>query len=315
MNKKNILIIIIILIFAIIIIGCVDNKFKSREKAIPNDAVKVTPEIDQFPPKLHSNEYNEPIPLYGSVNTAGAEDSPFIPCCKEDELYFFFTPDVDVPVEKQLIDGVTGIYVSKKVNEEWNEVERVILQDPWKLSLDGCAFIQDNIIWFCSARQGYIGVHWFTAEYTNGKWSNWQNADFEKELEVGELHFTNKFMEIFYHSSREGGKGGTDIWFTKNVNGTWIKPINIEIVNSEENEGYPYISTDGSELWFTKQYLGTPAIFRSKKIENEWQKPELIISQFAGEPTLDDEGNIYFVHHFYDDGKMIEADIYVAYRK
>jgi hypothetical protein len=41
----------------------------------------------------------------------------------------------------------------------------------------------------------------------------------------------------------------------------------------------------------------------------------LIISQFAGEPTLDAEGNLYFVHHFYLDGKQIEADIYVAYRK
>jgi hypothetical protein len=41
----------------------------------------------------------------------------------------------------------------------------------------------------------------------------------------------------------------------------------------------------------------------------------LIISQFAGEPTLDSQGNIYFVHHFYKDGEMIEADIYIAHRK
>jgi hypothetical protein len=46
-----------------------------------------------------------------------------------------------------------------------------------------------------------------------------------------------------------------------------------------------------------------------------WQPPELIISQFAGEPTLDDEGNLYFVHHFYQDGEMIEADIYLAEKK
>jgi len=30
---------------------------------------------------------------------------------------------------------------------------------------------------------------------------------------------------------------------------------------------------------------------------------------------LDSNGNIYFVHHFYKNGEMIEADIYVAYRK
>ena len=96
---------------------------------------------------------------------------------------------------------------------------------------------------------------------------------------------------------------------------SWTQPINIEIVNTIDIDGFPYISQEGNELWFTRQYLGTPAIYRSKKISNELQEPELIISQFAGEPTLDAEGNIYFVHHFYKDDEMIEADIYIAYKK
>ena len=41
----------------------------------------------------------------------------------------------------------------------------------------------------------------------------------------------------------------------------------------------------------------------------------MIVSQFAGEPTVDWQGNLYFVHHYYEEGKMIEADLYVAYRK
>ncbi len=51
------------------------------------------------------------------------------------------------------------------------------------------------------------------------------------------------------------------------------------------------------------------------RVEREPQEPELIVSQFAGEPTLDDAGNLYFVHHYFEHGQMIEADIYVAYRK
>jgi hypothetical protein len=41
----------------------------------------------------------------------------------------------------------------------------------------------------------------------------------------------------------------------------------------------------------------------------------LIISQFAGEPSLDNQGNIYFTHHFFKDGVMLEADYYVAMKK
>lgn len=315
MKKEQIIVGIIVVFISINFSGCIKNDIKDREEAIPDDAVKMTPETDSSPPQLHSDEYEEPVPIPGSINTAGAEDSPFIPCCEEDVFYFFFTPDVRVPVEEQLLDGVTGIYVSRKVNDEWNTPERVILQDSWKLSLDGCTFVQDDIMWFCSARQGYTGVHWFTAEYKDGKWTNWKNADFNPELDVGELHFSNNWTELYYHSGRAGGKGGSDIWFSKNVNGEWQEPVNVEAVNSEEDESMPYITSDGNELWFNRWYLGSPAIYRSIKVDDEWQEPELIISHFAGEPTLGDEGNIYFVHHFYKDGEMIEADIYVAYHK
>ena len=248
------------------------------------------------------------------ISTAGAEDSPFImPDGKT--FYFFFTPDVTVPVEKQVLDGVTGIYVSQKINGYWQQPERVVLQDSEKLSLDGCAFVQDDIIWFCTAREGYTGLHWFTAEYRDGEWDNWQPNDFPSEFEVGELHFSTDGNEVYFHSSRPGGKGGYDLWMMQNVNGEWQEPINLETLNSIENDGWPWLSSDGNELWFTRTYQGSPAIFRSQKTAGEWSEPGLIVSQFAGEPTLDTAGNLYFAHHYYEDGKMIEADIYMARKK
>ncbi len=284
----------------------------TREEAIPPNAIKMTPETDDHPPILHSNNWARPVPVQGGVNTAGAEDSPFIPIGR-DELYFFFTPDVSVPVEKQLLDGVTGIFMTQSDNGIRNEIKRVLLQDQDKLALDGCTFVAGDTMWFCSAREGYTELHWFTAEFINGKWTNWELADFKPEYKVGELHIHEQ--ELFFHSDRSGGKGNYDIWVSTLVNGAWDQPVNIEIVNTDKMDGFPYISQDGNELWFTREYFGTPAIFLSKKIANEWQVPELIVSQFAGEPTLDADGNLYFVHHFYKNGAMIEADIYVAYRK
>jgi hypothetical protein len=87
------------------------------------------------------------------------------------------------------------------------------------------------------------------------------------------------------------------------------------VVNTPENEGWPFVTQNGSELWFTRTYLGSPAIFRSECVNGTWQEPQLILSQFAGEPSLDDAGNIYFTHHFYNQSGMVEADIYVAYHK
>jgi hypothetical protein len=286
-----------------------------RMQSLPADVVKITPELDNYPPKLHSAEYHTPVPLPWPVNTAGAEDSPFVlPDGKT--LYFFFTPDVRVPVGQQLLDGVTGIYQSKKMDGgAWSEPARVVLND--EISLDGAVFIRDNVMWFASARVGYTGVNWFTAELIGEKWQNWKYAggQFPASYEVGELHFTADWNELYFHSGRAGGKGRYDIWVTRLVNGQWQEPENIPAVNSAEYDGWPYVSQDGNELWFNRTYLGTPSIFRSLKVNGQWGTPELIVSQFAGEPTLDNAGNLYFVHHYYRDNVMLEADIYYAARK
>jgi hypothetical protein len=289
----------------------------SRHETIPNEAVKMSPETDLFPPQLHSDEWEAPVPVPGPINSAGAEDSPFI-TPDGNTLTFFFTPDVDVPVEKQLLDGVTGIYMSQKLNGEWIEPERVVLIEPGELSLDGCQFIQENILWFCSARVGnYRGVDLWTAEYKDGAWTNWQNAGEKLNLDywAGEMHISTDKNAFYFHSDREDGIGGIDIWVSYWINGDWDDPQNVWEVNTETTDGWPFLSEDESELWFLRTYQGYPAIFRSKNKNGGWGEPELILSQFAAEPSLDREGNIYFVHHYFEDGKMIEADIYVAYRK
>lgn len=290
---------------------------KSRLEVIPSNAIKVMPELDILPPKLHSSAYQAPIPLDDGVNTAGGEDSAFIlPDGKT--IYFFFTPDVNVPAEKQLLDGVTGIWVSRNNGSKWSQSERVLLQDRTELALDGCVFVWGNELWFGSARKGnYRSIDIWKANFADGKWSNWQNAGEKLNLdyEAGEFHITADGSEMYFHSGRAGGKGAYDIWMTKLINGEWQDPISIDAVNTSENEGWPFITQDGRELWFTRFYMGSPSIFVSKKFDSNWSKPELILSQFAAEPSRDTAGNIYFTHHFFKDNKMIEADIYVAYRK
>jgi hypothetical protein len=331
MRKVNLVIIIILAILSIIIITNLQPRLENQPNDITKndknnlytigrakatqELTKIQPEQDQYPPQLHSPLYENPVPMPGPVNTAGAEDSPFILPCGCD-FYFVFVPDVRIPPEKQLIDGASGIYRTKKVNGVWQEPERVILNDD--VSLDGCHFIQGDKMWFCSVRSGnYREVDLYTAQLVEGKWSNWHNVGehLNVKLQVGEMHLSSDGTELYFHSNIEGGKGGVDIWVTRLIHGEWQEVENLEAVNTFENEGMPFLNQAGDELWFNRPYLGSPAIYVTKKIEGVWQEPELIISQFAGEPTLDEQGNIYFVHHYYKDGVMLEADIYVSNRK
>ena len=307
-----------ILLVCVILSGCADTGSPvpiDRQDAIPADAVKFTPEMDAFPPALHSSAFDPPVPLPPAVNTAGAEDSPFITPDGE-TLYFFFTPDPGVPPETQLLDGVTGIYASRNENGAYAPARRVLLQDRGRLALDGCPFLHGNTLWFCSAREGYTGVNLFTAERQGSEWVNWQyTGDLLRSFEVGELHLSPDGKELYFHSSRDGGKGGLDLWVTRLESGVWQAPVNLAGVNTRENEGWPCIAPDGSELWFTRTYQGSPAIFRAMKEVEGWGEPELILSSFAAEPALDAQGNLYFAHHYFRDGGLVEADIYLARKR
>ena len=95
------------------------------------------------------------------------------------------------------------------------------------------------------------------------------------------------------------------------VNGEWGEPVNLENVNSEYDEGWPALNTQEDQLWINKNY----SLWRSDKVDGEWGVPVEIVSALAGEATLDWDGNVYFTHHYYENDQMIEADIYVAYRK
>lgn len=297
-----------------------------REEAIPADAVKMTPETDTWPPILHADEWEQPVPMPGPVNTAGAEDSPFI--TPDGEWFFvWFTPDVRVPAEQQLLDGATGIYWSRRAGGVWTEPERVLLSDD--LALDGGAFFRRDTLWFCSARAGnHRELDYYTAVLRAGRWTDVRNAgpQLNREYAIGEMHISADGQVMYCHrDATAGGQGRYDLWSLERNPGGWDPPQNLgPAINTAADEGWPFLSEDGAELWFTRSnYEGqaTPgsAIYRSRKLPNgDWGEPELILSQFAGEPTLDREGNIYFTHHYFtgtDPIRMIEADIYVCYRK
>ncbi len=295
--------------------GCVQEG--SRLDAIPDDAVKITPETDILPPILQVSGWGDPIPMEGPINTAGGEDSAFItPDGKT--FYFFFTPDVSVPANEQLTDGYTGIWWSHWNQGLWSEPERVVLTTT--IGLDGAQFVLDDTLWFASARLGNFGeLDYYIAELVDGEWKNWQNAGqlLNAVYDIGELHISRDGQLMYCDGY---GSSSSDLFVLEANGSSWDEPVALPApINTDEfDESRPYVNADGSELWYTSTsrlgYPG-PAIFRSIRLQNgSWGEPVEVVSQFAGEPSLDDDGNLYFTHHFFDGQmNMIEADIYVCY--
>jgi len=316
--------VVLVIVFILAVIAMTQPKQtisitqEDRMDAIPATAVKQNPDADIHKPVMHSALWSQPVPMPGPVNTAGAEDSPFV-TANGTWFFFFFTPDVSVPVEKQLIDGVTGIWWCQKTSSGWTSPEKIVLCDD--VSLDGAEFVLGNTMWFASVRAGNLGeIDVFTSEYEDGEWTNVQNVgqQLNVDYDIGEFHITSDGNTMYFHSGSYGAGGDMEIWMTQRTGSQWTAPVKIPGVNSVGyDDGYPFISSDGGQMLFTSQsrlgYEG-PAIFRSLLQANgSWSAPEEILSNFAGEPTMDDDGNLYFVHHYFDSAnKMIEADIYMC---
>ena len=282
-----------------------------RYASIPLWAPKYTPANDTSPPIVHSSLWQQPVPMPGPIDTAGAEDSPFI-TPDGNTFYFFFTPNLRVPATQQVGDGVTGIWMSTKTGGGWSDPVRVHLGS--NDSLDGCEFIQGNTMWFCSARAGnYRGVDIYTAQFADGAWTDIANAGslLNQVYQIGEPTLSPDGNTLYYGSNGQ-------IWETSRNGSNWTEPTLVSNVQGIAGENQPFVTPDGQQLWFTGYstmgYPG-PAIFMSAWNGTGWGKPAEIVSQFAGEPVLDAAGNLYFVHHFLDaNGDLAEADIYVAYR-
>ncbi len=287
------------------------TKAPDRYASIPSWAPKYTPQNDSDPPVLHSSLWETPVPMPGPINTAGAEDSPFItPDGKE--FFFFFTPNLRIPAQQQVGDGVTGIWWSHNDGGSWSEPARIYLGSDQ--SLDGCEFVQGTTMWFCSVRAGnYRSVDLYTAQYVNGNWANASNAGrlINSVYQVGEMTISPDNNTMYY------GSGG-EIWALDWSGGNWTNPHLVPGVQMTTDENQPFVTPDGGQLWFTgDSQLGYPgpAVFLSSWNGTGWGRPTEVVSRFAGEPTLDSAGNLYFVHHFLDEnGSLAEADIYVAYR-
>ncbi len=309
--------------------GCGDaagpGEALTRQELIPPDAVKVTPDTDVFVPVVQSEEWDDPVPMPGPINTAGGEDSPFV--APDGSMFlFWWTPDVSVPAEEQVGDGGTGIWFTQTSaqgrTDAWDEPTFVELSDV--PSLEGCPTLEGTTLWFCSIRGGNYGEHdaWLADYQSPGVWTSWRNAGqaLNETFDIGEWHVLPGGTTIYFGSDRTGGYGDMDLWSTWYGEGEWHVPENLgPNVNDAGHQSRPFVTSDGEELWFTGTsrlgYHG-PAVFRCEKQGANWGPAEEIVSNYAAEPTVDAEGNIYFVHHFMDeDEEMIEADIYVCYRR
>jgi len=204
----------------------------------------------------------------------------FIPFITEDERFLVFSSARKYNNDYQQF--IRGIYFSKKENGNWQLAKAASTKINSDENTEAVGINKDGSL---------ILAHVDRLSAPNDIYSSTKSkaGSYTELIDMGQ-NINTKYGEagatisqtgdtLYFASDRPGGRGGYDIYYSiKLPDETWGIPINIgEPVNSENDENYPYITAEGTTLYFSSNghnSMGGYDVFRSRLIENKWSEPK-----------------------------------------
>ena len=188
-----------------------------------------------------------------------------------------------------LFTGKTGKpqNLGKKINTPANDGSAVIAPDGLTMYYTICGEGQYQKKWGCSIYQSTFDPQkkeWGPFEKIEalaGKREVVTNSKGKKKLVPtydAQPTLSPDGNIMYFVSDRDGGLGGTDIWYAQKVGKEWSAPVHAgKIINTPFNEIYPHVGRDGKTLYFASDGhpgLGGYDIFRSEGRLATWSPPQ-----------------------------------------
>jgi outer membrane protein OmpA-like peptidoglycan-associated protein len=121
-------------------------------------------------------------------------------------------------------------------------------------------------------RTDKTGVNRLKLFIARRKADRWSISDFpynSDDYSVGHPALAPDNLTLYFVSDMPGGKGGTDIWKSSWKSGKWSQPENIDGINTEGNEMYPFVDANGNIFFASDGWAGLGGLdvfyARSKK--------------------------------------------------
>lgn len=126
-----------------------------------------------------------------------------------------------------------------------------------------------------SSKTDEFNLQLYSAKTSNGKtWKNVKRLDFCR-FELNYMHpaISPDGQTLYFVSDKGRGEGGTDIYVSKRKkDNSWGIPQNVgPLINTPENEGFPFVDNDGNLFFCSKGHVsyGGFDIFMAKLNEDE----------------------------------------------
>lgn len=255
------------------------------------------------------------------INTEYYEHSPVF---NEDESVMYFTSRREGSTGELLLDDGTyfeDIYTSSNRNGVWSAPQRVDrVNTDYNEATIGLSPDGNTLFIYRSA--GDDGDIYMSQMGNDGFWSDPQRMPDPINSRFRETHASISASGdvLYFTSDRKEGKGGLDIYRVKKLpNGEWGVPENLAEINTPYNEDAPFLSIDGTRLYFSSEghmNMGGYDIFYSEiDADGKLQVPVNM-----GYPINTTEDDAYYVptsdgyrayYSTYNTGGLGKSDIFM----
>jgi outer membrane protein OmpA-like peptidoglycan-associated protein len=171
------------------------------------------------------------------------------------------------------IKGVEIVALGKNINTKFHEGPSVFFKDDNQL-----VFTRNNY------HKGKYGKDesgtnrlklFFASETANDSWTVEEFQYNSDVYSVGHPAISPDEKILYFTSDMPGGKGGTDIWFCRRSGNGWSKPENLQKINTEGKEMFPFVDAQGNLFFASDGWagLGGLDVFYSKKRGESFDVP------------------------------------------
>ena len=188
-----------------------------------------------------------------------------------------------------------SIYMSQKVSSKWGPPTEITSQLSNQRDISSSSLNYDGTQLFIYKADDFVG-NIYVSNYSDGTWSKIMKLNNNINTKYYESHasVSKDGNTLFFTSNRNEGEGGSDIYLSElQSDGTWGPANNLGAsINTPFNEGTPFLTNNDSILFFSSEghyTIGGYDIFKAKKKNNIWQKPENI-----GYPINTTDDDLFF---------------------
>lgn len=262
-----------------------------------------------------AKNYSEHIKIYKNLMENPVEFNPVKlegVCTSEDEFLPLISPDGEFAFythryfkklknagpDKKMVEEFTYSIRINPLSETKEVYENgIAMPEPFNQGLNqgGVSITIDNnhlYITICQLEkvrtnrgmESYNNCDIYVSHNVNGKWTALENLgpniNSNKTWE-GQPSISADGKTLYFASAREGGYGGTDIYYSKiDDKGNWGLAQNIgDVINTKKNDKSPFMHSDSQTLYYAsdgKYGLGGFDIYFSKNVNGKWTEPKNI---------------------------------------